>query len=374
MSASRQVSGAGSKRADRQAIAERVRAFCDRYGLTLPVLLAPMAGVPAPELSVAVANAGGMGAFGALLASRRGVEEWMAAFRDGSTGSVQLNTWIPDPPPGRDEPAEARVREFLAGWGPPVPPHQGAVPLHDFNAQCDAFLAARPTVVSSIMGVLPEAYVTRLHQAGIALFATATTLRDAKIAQEAGANAVIVQGAEAGGHRGAFKADDAEREAVGLFALLPRVADELDVPVVAAGGIGDGRSIAAALLLGASAVMMGSAFLRCPETRLAPAWADALTDLPPEGAVLTRAFSGRAGRAIATNYVNAAARPDAPAPRPYPLQRIFTAKMREYAIATGDLNRMQAWAGQSAATARPIPAAQFVQEVWADARRLLAIG
>jgi nitronate monooxygenase len=129
--------------------------------------------------------------------------------------------------------------------------------------------------------------------------------------------------------------------------------------------------VAAALLLGASAVQIGSAFLRCPEAGIPAAWAAALARVAPEDTVLTRAFSGRAGRSLATDYVCAAAAASAPAPSPYPVQRGLTAAMRRAAMSSGDLQRMQAWAGQSAALAHPVPAAAMVQDLWRDARAVL---
>jgi nitronate monooxygenase len=176
---------------------------------------------------------------------------------------------------------------------------------------------------------------------------------------------------EAGGHRGCFDAARAETQQVGLFALLPAVADAVRVPVVATGGIADARGIAAALILGASAVQIGTGFLRCPEAKIPPAWAQALAATAPEGTMLTRAFSGRAGRSIATDYVRAASSPTAPRPAPYPVQRGLTAKMRQTAQRTGDVQRMQAWAGQSAAMARAECAGDLVESLWREAQLLL---
>jgi nitronate monooxygenase len=351
----------------------RAEDFCRAYGLRVPLLLAPMAGSCPPSLSIAVARAGGLGGCGALPMPSEAIAAWAAEVRaSGCEGQFQLNLWVPEPAPARDAAAEDAVRALLGRWGPEVAPDAGDVRLPDFAAQCEAMLEARPAVISSIMGLYSPVFVDRMKARGIRWFATATTVTEARAAAEAGADAIIAQGMEAGGHRGAFDPTRAEAELVGLFALVPAVVDAVKVPVIAAGGIADARGVAAALVLGASAVQIGTGLLRCPEARLPPAWADALAQTLPEQTMVTRAFSGRPARAVATAYARAASAPGAPAPAPYPVQRGLTQAMRDAASRDGDVDRMQAWAGQSAALAPARPAADVVGELWEGALAVLA--
>jgi len=353
------------------AARDRTAAFYRRFGLRVPILLAPMAGASAASLSIAVANAGGLGACGVLTMQPADIAAWASEVRAHSNGAFQLNTWVPDPPPTRDPAREAQVRAFLSQWGPAVPPEAADAATPDFLAQCEAMLAAGPPIISSVMGLFPPEFVARLKSKGIAWFATVSTVAEARAAETAGADVIIAQGGEAGGHRACFEADAAERRQVGLFSLLPAIVDAVAIPVVATGGIADARGVAAALILGASAVQIGTAFLRCPEAKIPAAWAAALGRVAPEDTMISRVFSGRAGRSIATDYVLAATSAAAPVPAPYPLQRGLTAAMRTDAVKTGDVQRMQAWAGQSAAFGQTEPAAALIERVWTGAQELL---
>ena len=202
-----------------------------------------------------------MGACGALMMAPDQIADWARKVRTGSNGSIQLNTWITDPDPGRDTAHEAEVRAFLSGWGPALQPAAATGPAQDFDAQCAAMLDAGPTVMSSIMGLYPPHVVEEMKARKIKWFATVTTVAEARMAQEAGADVVIAQGMEAGGHRGAFNAEDAASRLGGLFSLLPAVVDAVDVPVSASGGVGTLDHLVEGVTEGgASAVLAASIF------------------------------------------------------------------------------------------------------------------
>jgi nitronate monooxygenase len=279
---------------------------------------------------------------------------------------LQINLWIPHGAGPRDLEREEQARRFLEQWGPPPPAEASEFSLPSFEQQCQTLLGLRPRAVSSIFGLFPAPYVAQLRAAGIAWFACVTSSQEALEAEAAGADAVVVQGMEAGGHRGVFDPAQAEQRLSGLFALLPRVADKVKVPVVATGGIADARGVAAALLLGASAVQIGSAFLRCPEASIHPVWQQALAGLEPEHTTLTRIYTGRLARAI-RNSVTEAAGPHAD----YPVQRGLAAPLKAEAERSGDLSRLQAWAGQAAGLGREQPAEDWTRSTWAETLELL---
>jgi nitronate monooxygenase len=355
---------------DHPALA-RTSAFCEAFNIRVPILMAPMGNASPTSLATAVANAGGLAGCGAVGMQPDAIKAWTRDVRAGSNGAFQLNLWIPDPAPKRDVIAEDVVRRFLENWGPEVPPEAGNFTLPDFTAQCEALLEAGPPIISSIMGLYPDHFVSRMKSKGIKWFATATTVTEAKAAEDAGADVIIVQGMEAGGHRGTFDATKAEGSLIGLFSLLPAVSDAVKVPLVAAGGIADGRGLAATLLLGASAVQIGTALLRCPEAKIPSAWGDAIGRTLPEETVITRWFSGRPGRSIATAYVRATVDRGAPPPAPYPVQWGLTRPMREASMKANDIEGIWAWAGQSAGLTKAEPAGDLVRRLWGDAQALL---
>src|SRR5260370_18462943 len=195
-------------------------ALCSRFNLRLPILLALMAGACPPSLSAAVANAGGLGSCGALLLPPAAIAAWIAEFRGASNGAVQLNLWIPDPAPLRDPAHEARLRAFLAGWGPPVPAEAGDAMPPDFPAQCEALLAAGPPIVSSVMGLYPTDFVARLKARGIAWFANVSTVAAPVSAEAVRADVLRGQSMEAGGPRGCHPPAAPEPQPPRPFAAL----------------------------------------------------------------------------------------------------------------------------------------------------------
>ncbi len=343
---------------------KRAENFAASIGIDVPVLLGPMAGACPVGLSVAVAKGGGMGACGALLMQPDAIHKWAADFRAETDRPFQLNLWIPDAAPTRDSGHEAELRTFLGEWGPEVSTTAADDAPPNFEAQCGALLDIAPNAISSIMGLFNAQYVEQMKSEGIKWFANVTTVTEAVEAEAAGADAVVAKSYEGGGHSGAFTPDEAMRNGVGLLSLVPAIADSVSLPIIAAGGIADGRTMAAALMLGASAVQIGTGFLRASESTIAPTWSDAISHARPEDTIVTKAFSGRAGRSIATRYAVAMERADSPEPAPYPVQRGLTQAMRAAAAKENQLDGMQAWAGQSAAMARSTSAQQIVRDIW----------
>ena len=343
---------------------EKTKRFREEYGLTVPIIMAPMAGACPPALAAAVSNAGGMGACGSLMLDSEQIKDWTKEFKSRSNGSLLLNTWIPDPEPIRDSNHEKQWIKFLARFVPDMSNSFTNVSCACFEEQCQAMLDADPNVISSIMGLFEPSLVRELKERKIKWFATVTSVSEAIIAEKAGADALVVQGSEAGGHRGNFYTD--YDHSVGLMALLPTVSDAVTIPIIATGGIADSRGVSAAILLGASAVQIGTGLLRTYEADVPTAWADALKNTLPEDTVISKAFTGKPGRAIRNQFTDSAGNSLNPAPAPFPIQRSLTAKMRSKAVVDNNIDIMQAWAGQAASLAKKFDAGELIQNIWAE--------
>jgi nitronate monooxygenase len=336
--------------------------LCALLGVRVPILQAPMAGYATPALAAAVGNAGGLGALGSATLALPEVAAQVAAFRGQSNAGINLNFFCHPEPLATDTPEMlAALAPFHDAAGVPRPTALPAAPYPAFGPDhLDWLLANPPAVASFHFGHPGEAAVARLRAAGIRVIATATSVAEARAHEAAGVDAVIAQGWEAGGHRGAK--DPAPPDAgVGLMALLPQVVDAVRVPVIAAGGIMDGRGIAAALMLGASGVQMGTAFLRCPEAATSPRHRAALAQATDDETHLTHGFSGRPARARITDLGLALQHvPMAPYPLPRPITQ---------ALAADNPFLLH---GQGAPLARDLPAADLMAQLSEETRAALA--
>jgi nitronate monooxygenase len=347
--------------------------FVERFGLRVPVIQAPMGGGPTtPGLVAAVCNAGGLGSVAAAYLSPEQIDREIATVRTLTDRPFAVNLFSRDP----DRPLEGEVDAVVEWLGRQhqrlgiAPPELPKVPQHDFDAQLDAILAHPVPIVSFTFGLLPPARVEQMRQRGIYVMGTATTVREAQALEAAGCDAVVAQGSEAGAHRGTFLSP-AARAMVGTVALVPQVADAVGIPVIASGGIMDGRGIVAALALGAAAVQMGTAFLACDEAGTTPAHRRAVLSAEEDQTVVTEAFSGRAARGLSNRFVEEF---DAAGLRPlsYPWQNALTRDARRAAAAAGDAGALALWAGQGLRVPQARPAAQLMAEWEEQIRRVSA--
>jgi nitronate monooxygenase len=345
--------------------------FTERLGIEWPILQAPMAGVSTPALAAAVSDAGGLGAFAAGLLPPDAVREGIREIRRRTSRPFSVNFFAHGGGEARSPDAalaaaSSALRPFReqVGLGPPARP--GAPPrLED---QLEAALAEGFPVFSCTFGIPPRDAVDRLRRAGALLLGTATTPAEAAMLEAAGLDAVVAQGSEAGGHRGTF-AGDPGRSLIGTRALVPRVATRVRLPVVAAGGIADGRGVAAALALGASAAQVGSAFLACQESGASAAYRAAVTaDGGDDRTALTTAFSGRLARGVRNRFVEGMeGRPVLP----YPEQNALTQDLRAAAARAGDAGLLSLWVGQGPSPRAGVTAAEVVASLAREARAAL---
>jgi len=340
----------------------------ERLGIAHPVILSPMAGGPGtPELAAAVSNAGGLGSLGLAYSSAEQSLELIARTRALTDKPFAVNLFAAGPAPeSKRDPAPmlAILAEIHAELElpPPTLPHPPADP---FPAQLAAVLEARPAVFSFTFGIPDGAALRELRRHGIAILGTATTVEEGRLLAEAGVDGIVAQGAEAGAHRGTFAAPF-EAAMVPLLELVRGIRGAVSCPVVASGGLMDGRDIARALRLGAAAAQLGTAFLASPESGAAPAYKDAILAARRDATIITRAFSGRPARGLLNEFTaRLAGREDAILP--YPLQNALTRAMRGGAAQRGESGFLSLWAGQGVARARAMPAAALVRALLAEA-------
>jgi nitronate monooxygenase len=339
-----------------------LNAFLNRLGIPHPILLAPMAGSGGtPELAAAVSNAGGLGAWGGAYSTPDQIVEAIRRIRALTDKPFNINLFAGGYEPERKvEPGP--MLEIMAaahaklGLPPPVLP---PVPADPFAQQLEAVLQERPPVFSFTFGIPSAAQLARLKKCGIAVLGTATTVEEARRLAQAGVDAIAAQGSEAGAHRGTFAAPF-EDSMVPMQTLVRDIRKAVTLPVIACGGIMDGRDVAAAMRLGAGAVQLGTAFLPCPESGAPEVYKRAILAAKRDATVITRAFSGRPARGIANTFI-AMLDGKEHAILPFRQQNDLTRPMRNAAGAKGEAGYVSLWAGQGLTRARAMPAAELVK-------------
>jgi nitronate monooxygenase len=344
------------------------RRLIDLLQIDYPIVQAPMAGSVGPDMPVAVSEAGALGSFPCALLPSAQVRDEVSKIRTRSSKPINLNFFC-HAAARRDEAIEDAWRKRLAHYYAElnVEARSSLAPvLAPFGGEmCDVVVELKPEVVSFHFG-LPDAFlVRRLKESGCRIFSSATTVAEARWLEDHGADAVIAQGAEAGGHRGMFLATETASQ-VGTLALLPQVVDAMKIPVIAAGGIADGRGIAAAMALGASAAQLGTAYLLCPEARISAQYRAALKAARDDSTDMTNVLTGRPARVI-TNRVVRELGPIASEIPPFPLPNAALTPLRVKAEEQGSTDFSALYAGQAAALGREHSARELTQKLAVEA-------
>ena len=331
-----------------------------------PIVLAPLAGgASTPELTAAVSEAGGLGFLAAGYLTTAALEARIARVRELTDAPFGVNLFVPGDPR-----AETPGLESFLGRIAPEANRYGAGlgdPRFDddsYAEKLELVAAVRPAIVSFTFGCPPAEQIARLKQAGIEAWVTVTSPAEAQVASSARADALVLQGAEAGGHRASFA--DTDEEPISTLVLIRLVAQDTHLRLVAAGGLTDGPAVAAALVAGAEAAQLGTAFLRADEAGTEPAYRDALPSRTPTA--LTRAFSGRLARGIVNRFMS---EHSSEAPSAYPQVHHATAPLRAAARKRGDADGFNLWAGQAHELAPRGPAAEILRSISGDARKAL---
>lgn len=347
-----------------------------RLNLSMPIIQGPFGGgLSSVELAAVVSNAGGLGSFGAHHLMADQIVATAAAIRARTERSFAINLWIPhqesETPQISDEEFQRtaeRLRPYYQALGIELPIQVEQL-WPCYADQIEALLEARPPVFSFVYGVPSEDVLERCRALGIATIGTATTVDEALVLDRAGVDMVVATGFEAGGHRVSFLREP-EECLTGTLALVPQVASAIRRPVIAAGGIADGRGVAAALTLGAQAVQIGTAFLACRESSASDVHREALFGPEARWTALTRVFTGRLARGIRNRFMDELGVQQERLPN-YPVQAWFTAPMKAAAVAQNRPDLMALWAGQAAPLLRHHDARSLIESLVAETQNLL---
>src|SRR6476659_4495393 len=334
-----------------------------------PIVLAPMAGVMDAELVIAAAQGGALGSLPCAMLSAEKAREQVNIIRQRVSAPVNMNFFCHesvDADPKREAGWRQRLAPYYQELGlDPAAPINAANRAPFDAAMCELVEELKPEIVSFHFGLPDQALLRRVKAAGCVVIACATIVREAIWLEENGADAIIAQGAEAGGHRGMFLTQNIA-EQPGTFALVPQVVDAVKVPVIAAGGIMDGRGIAAAFALGAAAVQLGTAYLRCPEAKISAPHRAALRAARDDGTAVTNLMTGRPARGFVNRVMREIGAISDVAPE-FPLAAGALAPLRAKAEAQGSGDFSPLWAGQAASLGRALPAGELTRKIAADA-------
>ncbi len=350
------------------------RRFQDMLGIEHPIILAPMAGPGTTALAIAVSESGGLGSLPCAMLSHEQIRTELQIIQQRTSRPVNINFFC-HKPPQPDVAAEAVWKARLApyyrelGLDPDAPfAAANRAPFDD--SHCALVEEFCPAVVSFHFGLPEPRLVDRVKAAGCKIISSATTVAEARWLAERGVDAIIAQGAEAGGHRGIFLSEDISTQP-GTMALVPQIVDAVSIPVIAAGGIADARGIVAALALGAAAVQIGTAYLFCPEAKLSALHRVALKSARDDGTVLTNVLTGRPARSFINRVIREVGPMAADAPS-FPLASNSIAPLRAKAEAAGSGDFSLLWAGQAAALGREMPAADLTRRLATETSSLLS--
>jgi nitronate monooxygenase len=339
------------------------RRVIDLFKIEFPILLAPMAGAIDADIAIAVAQGGGLPSVPCALISPEKAREQIKIIRQRVSAPINLNFFCHqavDADPAREAVWRQRLAPYYREHGlDPAMPVNAANRAPFDAAFCDAVEELKPEIVSFHFGLPEASLLKRVKAAGSFVMGSATIVKEAIWLEEHGADVIIAQGAEAGGHRGMFLTDNIA-EQPGTFALVPQVVDAVKVPVIAAGGIADGRGIAAAFALGAAGVQIGSAYLRCPESRVTAPARVALAQAMDDSTVITNVMTGRPARGVANRAMREMGPmcPDAPA---FPHSATALGPLKQAAEKLGKVDFTSLWAGQAVRLGREMPAAELTR-------------